>query len=77
MSEEFNKKLKTILESTDLKTDLPDSDINVDSKNSFNHCCSNSSFVFVYLEDKSTFIAININKVTKSSESIKDSFQVI
>lgn len=77
MSEEFNKKLKTILESTDLKTDLLDSEINVDSKNCFNHCCSSSSFVFVYLEDKSAFLAININKITKSSESVKDSFQYL
>lgn len=75
MSEEFNRKIKLILESSDLKT-LLDFDLNPDLKN-FNHCCSNGSFVFVYLEEKSTFIVINVNKITKSSESVKDSFQVI
>ena len=77
MTEEFNRKIKTILESTNFKNDLLDGDINVELKKSWNHCCSNSSFVFVYLQEKSTFLAINVNKITKSSEeSIKNSFQV-
>ena len=41
-------------------------------------CCSNDSFLFVYLEQTASFLTIGLNRICKSTETpLADSIQVI
>ena len=43
-----------------------------------NLCCSNSSFLFVYLEQAASFLSLSLNRLCKSpNQSIDGSIQVI
>lgn len=76
MSVDLNKVLKSKLEELNLNAVFKDFDKNLQETRA-NCCCSNDSFIFIYLEEDQTVFVINTNKLSKFKETtLRDSFQV-
>jgi hypothetical protein len=80
---DYSKEIKSFLENNDFQRVLNelklDKDLILKSiKNEPNLCCSNSSFLFIYLEQEAIFLAFSLNRLCKSKEddSFLHSFQV-
>ena len=77
---DYSSAIKKYLENSDLKSILDEFKLEKDSLNSnlTNICCSNDSFLLIYLEPAAAFLALSFNKLCKSTDnkSLFDSFQV-
>lgn len=71
ITREFLENEKSIM--AELKDFMVDKDSLIDSMSNVNICCSNDSYIFIYVEKIASFIAISLNKLTKSDNP---SFQV-
>lgn len=76
---DYSSAIKKYLENSDLKSILDEFKLEKDSLNSnlTNICCSNDSFLLIYLEPAAAFLALSFNKLCKSTDnkSLFDSFQ--
>jgi hypothetical protein len=75
MNIDRTKSLKIKLESNNLAHIDRDLLRNVEFTN-INCCCSNNSYYFIYLEQNSVFLAININKLSKFDVNLSECYQV-
>jgi len=80
---DYSKEIKSCLENINFQRALNelklDKDLILKSlKNEPNICCSNSSFLFIYLEQEAIFLTLSLNRLCKSKEedSFLNSFQV-
>jgi hypothetical protein len=76
---DFSKNIKTCLENKDFLAILSEFKLDKDLiSNDSNICCSNSSFLFVYLEQSAAFLALSFDRLCKSSDSsYKQCFQLL
>jgi hypothetical protein len=79
---DYSKLLKSLLEDNDLRGVLDelhvdrDTLLNCQSQN--NICCSNGSYLFVYLEQSASFLALSLDRFCKSEDrEFIRSFQVL
>jgi hypothetical protein len=75
MNIDRTKSLKIKLESNNLAHIDRDLLRNVEFTN-INCCCSNNSYYFIYFEQNSVFLAININKLSKFDVNLSECYQV-
>jgi hypothetical protein len=70
-----NETIRCVLEE-ELKLPI---DVLEAASNEANLCCSNDSYIFIYLEQPAAFLALSLDKLCKWGEnaSYKESFQVI
>jgi hypothetical protein len=80
---DFLSNLKSQLDEADLNSVLEnlklEKEILYSSFSNYNYSfCSNKSFLFIYLEQVATFLALSLSKLSNSGESnnFSDSFQV-
>ena len=80
---DYSKEIKSSLENSDFLTVL--NELKLDKElilksvlNDPNICCSNDSFLFIYLEQEAVFLALGLNRLCKSNEdgAFIRSFQV-
>lgn len=81
---DYSKEIKSILESSDLLAVLDKFKLDRDqfcsaiktNSGSTNICCSNGSFLFVYLEQTASLLTLSFDRLCKSDDkSFIDSFQ--
>lgn len=75
MNIDRTKSLKTKLELNNLAEIDRDLLRNVEFTN-INCCCSNNSYYFIYLEQLSIVLTININKLSKFDLNLSECYQV-
>jgi hypothetical protein len=78
---DYSKLIKSILEESNLSGVLDELRVDRDSlancKAYTNICCSNGSYVFIYLEQTASFLALSLDRLCKSEDkSFIKSFQV-
>ena len=77
---DYSKLIKSLLESNELNSILDELQLDRDSLLTQvvrNICCSNNSYVFIYLEQSACFLALSLDRMCKSEDkSYSKSFQV-